>query len=238
MSVNMAEELSTRIAGEIVLSGEPGKTVKKWRELVGVSQTALAEGLGVSPSVISDYERKRRTPGAKMVRRMVQALMEADSSKGGNVLKAFGRMSFDGNTASPNGILDMKEFSSPMKATDILEIVRGKAIVNPELLNKDIYGYTALDSVKAILELSSGEFNRIYGVTSERAVIFTRVSSGRSPFIAIRVSSIKPGLVILHGLEKVDALGIEIAEREKIPVVLSETERVGELIEDLRRKTT
>lgn len=232
--MSVEEELSTKMAGEIVLSAEPGRTIRKWRELVGVSQSDLAQSLDVSSSVISDYERRRRSPGSRMVKRIVQALVKADSERGSSLLKAYTRGS---GTASLDGILDMKEFSSPMKASDILDIVRGEVVVNEGLLNKEVYGYTALDSVTAILELSSGDFYRIYGLTSERALIFTKVGGGRSPFIAIRVSSIKPGLVVLHGLKKVDALGIEIAERERIPVILSGIEDVEELLGELRRNT-
>ncbi|MEE8168484.1 MAG: helix-turn-helix domain-containing protein [Candidatus Hydrothermarchaeales archaeon] len=231
----MEDELSTKMAGEIVLSGEQGRTIRKWRELVGISQSDLSQSLDVSSSVISDYERKRRSPGSKMVKRIVQALVKADSERGSSLLKAYTK-GLSG-TPSLEGILDMKEFASPMKASDILDIVKGTVVVNEGLLNKDVYGYTALDSVTAILELSSGDFYRIYGLTSERALIFTRVGGGRSPFIAIRVSSIKPGLVVLHGLKKVDALGIEIAERERIPVILSGIEDVEELLGELRRNT-
>lgn len=54
------EALAKRIAGEITLSSDPGKTMRKWREIFGISQTELADYLGVSSSVISDYEGGRR----------------------------------------------------------------------------------------------------------------------------------------------------------------------------------
>ena len=52
----MREQLREKIAGEITLSLDPGKTIRKWREEFGVSQQDLAKHLGMSPSVISAYE--------------------------------------------------------------------------------------------------------------------------------------------------------------------------------------
>ncbi len=229
------EELSIKIAGEIVLSNEPSRAIRKWRELFGVTQSSLAGSIGVSASVISDYESgRRKSPGAGMVRKIVDALIESDEGKGLQVLRAYERI----GGVKTGAILDMREFTSPVRAREICRIVKGTAIANEKLLNKNIYGYTALDSPKAILELNSDGFLKIYGSTSERALIFTKVSSGRSPFVAIRVSSIKPGLVVLHGLKSVDALGIKIAEKEKIPVVLSRIESVEELLNELRRSVS
>ena len=42
------------IAGEIALSDTPGSTMKKWRELFGISQVELAKYLKISTSTISD----------------------------------------------------------------------------------------------------------------------------------------------------------------------------------------
>ena len=44
------------IAGEIVLSDDPGATMKKWREIFGISQVELARHLSITVSTISDYE--------------------------------------------------------------------------------------------------------------------------------------------------------------------------------------
>ncbi|MEE8402518.1 MAG: helix-turn-helix domain-containing protein, partial [Candidatus Hydrothermarchaeaceae archaeon] len=230
------QELSTRMAGEIVISTSPARTIKKWRSVFGVSQCGLASRLGVSPSVISDYESgRRKSPGSEFVKRVVDALIDADVSSGSQVIRGYERL-LDGGMR-PGAVLDMGEFAFPLTGEEVCRIVKGVPIANGDLLKKDIYGYTALDSLKAILEMSSDEFLRIYGLTSERALVFTKVSGGRSPFVAIRVSPIKPGLVILHGLKKVDPLGIKIAEREKIPVVLAGIESADALIEVLRNNT-
>ncbi|MFQ3294432.1 MAG: putative transcriptional regulator, partial [Natrialbaceae archaeon] len=63
--------LAEKIAGEVVLSTDPGATIRKWRTDFDVSQTALADQLDVSPSVISDYESGRReSPGIGVVERV------------------------------------------------------------------------------------------------------------------------------------------------------------------------
>ena len=37
---------------------------------------------------------------------------------------------------------------------------------------------------------------KAYGMTTDRALIFTNVSSGRSPMVAIKVTNLKPSLVV------------------------------------------
>jgi len=54
-----------------------------------------------------------------------------------------------------------------------------------------LFGYTVVNSLNAIMQFSSDEFNRIYGWSTERAVVFTNVSTGKSPMVAIRVTSLQ-----------------------------------------------
>ena len=77
-------------------------------------------------------------------------------------------------------------------------------------------------------------FYQIYGRTSERALIFTGVSTGRSPMVAVRISSLKPALVVLHGLKEVDKLAVKIAEKENIPLLLTDLD-ISLLSEKLNR---
>jgi len=85
----------------------------------------------------------------------------------------------------------------------------------------NIYGYTIIDSLKAILELLPDQFHKIYGRSTARALIFTGVSTGRSPMVAVRVSHLKPGAVILQGIDssEVDGVARRIAELERIPLL-------------------
>lgn len=77
-------ELEEKIAGEITMSDNPGKTIKKWREEFRISQLELSEYLKITPSVISDYEKgRRKSPGVASIRKIVNALIEIDKARGG-----------------------------------------------------------------------------------------------------------------------------------------------------------
>jgi len=228
------EALAKRIAGEITLSSDPGKTMRKWREIFGISQTELAEYLGVSSSVISDYEGgRRKSPGASTIRKFVEALLEIDEKKGGNVIKAFSKTL--GSDFPTSAILDMREFALPATVRDIVDAAKGEVVANMDLIDRKIYGYTIIDSIQAILEMSSDDFLKLYGWTTERALVFTKVTTGRSPMIAIRVQGMKPAVVVLHGVKKLDELAVKIAERERVPLVISKVESENDLIVSLRR---
>jgi len=102
-------------------------------------------------------------------------------------------------------------------------------------VEKPLYGFTVVDSKKAILELSSHEFQKLYGWSTERAMIFTKVSTGKSPMVAIRVTNLKPAAVVLHGLSirEVDPMAKKMAEVDRIPL-LATTMDLDELIEALK----
>ena len=73
-----------KIAGEIILSLNPGTVMRKWRTLFNLTQSEVARLMGISSSVLSDYENNRRkSPGTNFVRRFVRALIEADMRRGG-----------------------------------------------------------------------------------------------------------------------------------------------------------
>jgi len=227
------ETLARRIAGEIVLSSDPGKTMRKWREIFGISQTELAEHLGVSSSVISDYEGgRRKSPGASTIRKFVEALLEIDENRGGNVIKAFSRTI--GVELPTSAILDIREFAIPVTIAELVEAVKGEVVTEGDDLSRRIYGYTVVDSIRAILEMSSEEFLKLYGWTTERALVFTKVSTGRSPMVAVRVQGLKPAVVVVHGVKKLDELAVKLAEKERVPLVVSHAENENELITGLR----
>jgi putative transcriptional regulator len=225
----MREELREKIAGEITLSESPGKTIRKWREEFGVSQQELARQLGVSPSVISDYESgRRKSPGIIIVRRIVDGIMDIDERKGAPVLKKYdlGQKS--------ECIISIKEFKTSVAAEEFMRIVNGENMARTVSLNRDIHGYTIIDSMKAITSLSSLDYLKIYGWSSERALIFTGVKYGRSPMIAIRAHPMKPALVAYHRPEHVDELAIRLATLEGLPLVRIEIP-LKALVERLER---
>ncbi|QLH74357.1 MAG: helix-turn-helix domain-containing protein [Methanomassiliicoccales archaeon] len=210
----MREQLREKIAGEIVLSAEAGRTIRKWREEFGVSQQDLAKHLGVSPSVISDYESgRRRSPGILIIRRIVDGLLDIDESRGGKVLKRYDL------GEKHDCIISIKEFNSSMKASEFVEIIEAEPLTKGVSLERDIHGFTIIDSMKAIMSLSSMDYLKIYGWSSERALIFTGVKFGRSPMIAIRAHPLKPALVVYQRPEHVDDLAIRLATLENLPLV-------------------
>lgn len=75
--------------------------------------------------------------------------------------------------------------------------------------------------MKVILELPYESFVKVYSDTSQRALLFTRVETGRSPLVAVRVTPIKPAMIILHDITEVDKLAIKIAEAEQIPLLIT-----------------
>lgn len=222
--------VAERICGDIVLSENSGEALRKWRGIFNASQSDLARKLGISPSVISDYESGRRRPGTAFLRKFVSALIELDGERGYQVLSKY-RYFLESDS---NAILDIAEYQKSAELSEFCEIVEGKTLTH---FDKAIHGHTVIDSINAILSLNAFDFYRLYGLTSERALIFTRVSTGRSPMVAVRVSNLKPSAVVLHGLEasKVDEIAIKIAEIERIPLIATVME-VSEMIKRLRRK--
>lgn len=228
------EALSRKIAAEVVLSTNPGRTMRKWRELFGIAQKDLAIEMGVSPSVLSDYEGgRRRSPGVFTLRRFVEALLRADEKRGGGMIMSMARgLSMIGET-----VIDIRDFPFPIRLLDVVEAIDGKVVACKDRLDESIYGYTIIDSLKAIRRLSGQEFLRVMGMTSERALVFTGVTTGRSPMIAIRVHTLKPRAVVLQGPVaegEVDDLARELATQERIPLVVT-PKSVEELREVLVR---
>jgi putative transcriptional regulator len=210
--------LAEKIAGEITLSPSPGETLRKWRRNFGITQTDLSNHLGISPSVISDYESgRRRSPGIMIVSKIIDALLKIDEVRGCTILRAYETMF--GDIFGLDTICCICEYPEPVKLSDFMNKINAKIICGGT--NVSIYGYTIIDSMKAIIELLPDQFQRIYGRSTARALIFTGVSSGKSPMVAVRVTNLKPGAVILQGLEAsdVDPVAIKIAEVENIPLL-------------------
>jgi len=223
------EALAQRIVGEIVLSSSPGTTLRKWREIFEVTTSGLAERLKISPSVVSDYEADRRSPGARFLRRFVEGLFALDEEQDGRVLRQLASL-----TQRIDGVvIDMKEFPVPLRAKRLVKAVDGVVVAGRSYLERNVYGYTVLDSIRAIETLSGADFYQILGATSERALVFTNVSTGRSPMVAVRVQTIKPKMVVVHGTAMIDRLAGHLAELEHIPLVLSSKPSCESLVDAL-----
>ena len=224
------DSVARRIAGDIVWSHNPGATMRKWREMFNASQIEVSRAMGISPSVISDYEKGRRTPGSIFVKRFAESLLSIDENRGWIVTKKLAKTL----NIHLDSIEDMCEFEEPIPVSDLIRLVKGKLLTRSDY-GKVIYGYTVLDSIKTILSLTGTEFYQLMGMTSERALVFTKVTAGRSPMVAVRTSPIKPAAVVLHGPRKVDELAIRLADIEKIPLILSLHKSVKDIIYSLRR---
>ncbi len=218
---DIRNKLAEKMAGEITLSDNPGETLKKWRTSFEISQSDLATFLKVSPSVISDYESgRRKSPGIFIVSRIVEAILEMDSVRGGAKIRSYEGMLRGGFSA--DAIYEIHEYLSPISVEELMNIVKGEVVYSPSSeYMKPLYGYTIVDSLKAILTLSYTEFQKLYGWSSERAMVFTNVSTGRSPMVALRVTNLKPALVVIHGLSasQVDIIAVKIAEIEHVPLI-------------------
>ncbi|MEA3201522.1 MAG: putative transcriptional regulator [Thermoplasmata archaeon] len=228
--MTIKDRMAEKMAGEITLSREPGPTIRKWREIFQSSQTELAEFLGVSPSVISDYESgRRKSPGTLTVQRIVKGLLAIDEERGNRVLRNYQSM-METNEA----ILDIRELLIPVPMAKFVQAIEGEVLANEENVGKhELKGYTVIDSVKAITSLTAFEYTKIYGWTSERALIFTGISTGRSPMVAIRVHPMKPALIVYHRPEKMDDLALRLARTETIPLVVTRMP-LDKMIEVLR----
>ncbi len=226
--------IARRIAGDIVLSDDPGQSLKKWRDYFDASQQTVARVMGVSPSVVSDYEKGRRQPGSKFIQRFVTALLSIDRARGWPKLTQLTRTL----GVPPGVIIDMRDFDEPLSIAEISEIVEGILLAPTYPSEKKIYGYTIIDSIRAIASLSGTQFYTLLGGTPERAVIFTGVQAGRSPMVAVRVSPVKPSLVIIHGPRRhVDPLAVKLAELDGVPLILSLAKNVQDLVARLRTRS-
>lgn len=229
------ENLAKKIAGEIVLSNDAGKTIQKWRNIFKVPQRKLADEMRIMPSVVSDYESgRRKSPGIKVIKRIVESLINIDEKTGENVLKYFS--SFPSETILSNAVITLKELSKPVNISDFCKAIQASLLVRGDLSDNNIYGYTIIDSLKAIIELPPVELVKLYGLTSERVLIFTNVKRGRSPMVALKVSNLKPGLVVFHGIETVDDVAKRIGEVENIPIAVCNNLSIEDIIKELQRR--
>jgi putative transcriptional regulator len=150
---------------------------------------------------------------------------------GGKIIKDFSHI--PSNNILSDAVLDLKEFSAPVLIKDFCKAI-GAEVMTKEDPQGHIYGYTVIDSMKAIMELPPTELVKLYGLTSERALIFTGANRGRSSMVALKVTNLRPSLVILQGASTVDELAKRIAEIERIPLAISKGADAKALIDSLK----
>jgi putative transcriptional regulator len=227
--MDVKELLAEKIAGEITLSPKPGETIKKWRTTFTIAQAELAKHLGFAQSVISDYESgRRKSPGINSVKKIVEALIEIDEKKhGGRIIQQYQFMA-----KTQDGIIDIMEYPYPIPAEKIIKEIKGQVVTSERIsLDRAIKGFTLIDGIETIKTLTAANYPNLYGWSTERALVFTKIQFGRSPMIAIRIHPVKPLLIIYHKPGGVDLLAVQLAERENIPLVITDMP-----LEELRKK--
>jgi putative transcriptional regulator len=234
MKSGKRNQLAEKMAGEITLSDSPGHALKKWRMNFEIAPGVLSERLGVSPSVISDYESgRRKSPGTAVVGKIVDTLLATDEESGGKHIEKFSTMLF--SVVEDDVIYDLHEYGSPVQLKEFSDAIGCTLLCGS--IDQVIFGYTVVNSLNAIMQLSSDEFNRLYGWSTERALVFTNVSTGKSPMVAIRVTPFKPRCVVLQGIDAANVHPIveKMAERDRITVMCTSMD-VDKIVSTLRDK--
>jgi putative transcriptional regulator len=226
--MNVKDILSEKIAGEITLSPKPGKTIRKWRNIFGITQTKLASFLKLSPSVISDYESGRRqSPGIQTVKKIIDGFIKIDEKNGGKIIHQY-----DSMVSKHDGIIEILEYPYPITVDSFINCISGNILTSGKIgLKKKVKGFTLVDSIKTIENITPIDYANLYGWSPERALIFTGIRYGRSPMIAVRVHPVKPSIVVYHKPGAVDQLAIKLAERENIPLITTDLS-----LDDLTKK--
>jgi putative transcriptional regulator len=220
--------LSGKIASEITLSENPGQIIRKWREIFKITQQELATQINLSSSVISDYEHGRRqSPGINIIRKLIEGMIGIDQARGSPVIRKF-------SVPNVEAIIDIKEFFDGRGISEFSKQISAKAVSGEKIPEKRIYGYTIIDSLKAILTFSAEDYLRIFGLNSNRALIFTGVKFGRSPMIAIRTHSLKPAVIVFHKPERIDPLAKKLAKLENI-VFLETNQPLDKMLLELQK---
>jgi putative transcriptional regulator len=205
--------------------------MRKWRELFAVSQMSLSEAMGLSSSVISDYESgRRKSPGAKFIRRFVFSLLRFDEQKGSRFIREFAKL-----TSSPSmAVVDLREFPIPVRVEYLCKAISGEVVACKDRYVKEVNGYTVIDSRKVVEAYSGLEYAQLFGASTERALVFTNVESGCLPMMIVRVSSLKPRIIVFHRTAP-DDQAIRIAEYEQIPLIYSTSPSLEQLVKSLRK---
>lgn len=220
-SATPREQLAERIAGEVVVSDDPGATLRKWRTDFDITQTALATHLDVSPSVLSDYENGRRNrPGIGFINRYVTGLLAIDDAHGGDRIRQFARVLDAG--FSGDAVLDIREYDRAIDLGAVLDAVAATTVSAGD--HHRITGHTIIDSIAAITTLSSDEFYRLFGHSTNRLLVFTNVTTGEGPQVALRVVEPSPTAVVLHGIGEATlwAHAQSLASRDQYTLAVTE----------------
>ncbi len=187
-------QLARRIAGEIVISDNPGLIFKKWRETFHISQIVLAEHLKISPSVISDYESgRRKSPGQEIIKRFICALLNIDELKGSPISAPLRRLQ---EIEIPMDIfIDLYDYLEPISIDELCHAVQCN-ILNIHL-SSQILGYVVINT-EIMMKQPFSVIQRIFNASNLRALIFTNIFSGKSVMLSLKNNSNISSAIIFH----------------------------------------
>jgi putative transcriptional regulator len=131
-------------------------------------------------------------------------------------------------------IIDLREFPIPVRVEHLCRGINGEVVACKEKTAKEITGYTVIDGKRAVEALSGSEYAQLFGASTERALIFTNVESCTLPMMIVRVSSLKPRVVVFHKAQP-DQEATQLAEYEQIPLIYSSAPTVEQLVKSLRK---
>jgi putative transcriptional regulator len=164
------------------------------------------------------------------VRRFVWALLNIDEERGSRFIREFARL-----TSSPSmAILDLREFPIPVRVEYLCKAIKGEIVACSNEPVREVYGYTVVDGKKAVETLSGLEYSQLLGATTERALVFINVGNEISPMMIVRMSSLKPRVVVFQGVRP-DDYSVALAEYDRIPLIYSALPGVEQLIKSLRK---
>jgi len=219
-----------KVAGDIVLSDNPGSAMRRWREFFNISQKDLSEKIGVSPSVISDYEGGRReNPGVHFVKRFVKALFEIDRERGGDTIHGLAKLVTPSNAA----ILDVRDLPIPISLKRFVRAVSGEILSSNSSLGK-VSGYVVVDAARALEDFSGFGVLKLLEIISDRAVIFVNVLRDATPMVSFKFSLLKPRVVVYHGFSPTE-FDVKLAEGECVTLIHSKARSVDHLMRSLMR---
>jgi len=160
----------------------------------------------------------------------VLSLLQIDEEKGSRFIREFAKL-----TSSPSmAVVDLREFPIPVRVEYLCRAIQGEVVAVKDKYVKEVNGYTVVDSRKVVETLSGLEYVQLFGATTERALIFTNVDGGSLPMMIVRVSNLKPRVVVFHRT-KPDEHASKLAEYEQIPLIYSAAPSVEQLVKSLRK---
>ncbi len=224
--------IGKKIAGDIVFADDHGAAMKKWRRKFKITQREIAATLGIMPSVISDYESSRRkSPGIRVVRRYIEAMIHLDKKRGGKVMADLSKEFLQVNIS--DAIIEMKEFDIE-NPVGVLDRKLGlRYYVEPS--KEKAAGVIYLDAMKAIINMSYPELVKMFSMTNDMILILDNINNGRTSLPVIKLTGLRPSLVVLVSSNEPDDLAIRVARDINVGLATTPMKR-DDIIKVLRER--